>query len=55
MVKTVQRGDWVQLEMNINLPPLERAHRRQVKKRAELLWDEMQRRKRNHLGVSGKS
>lgn len=55
MIKTVQRGNWVQMEMGMNLPPLERIHRRQVKKRVELLWDEMQRKKRNNLGVSNQS
>jgi hypothetical protein len=55
MIRAVQRGEWVQLEMNMNLPQLERVHRRQVKKRGELLWDELQRKKKNTLGVSGKS
>jgi|GEM_PF-5880761 len=55
MVRVAQRGEWIQLEMSMNLPPLERVHRRQVKKRADLLWDEMQRKKRNNLGASDKS
>ncbi|MEM6884635.1 MAG: hypothetical protein AAF571_06335 [Verrucomicrobiota bacterium] len=58
MARVAQRGEWIQLEMSMNLPPLERVHRRQVKKRAEMLWDELQRRQRsqrNSLGASGKT
>ncbi|MEM6821150.1 MAG: hypothetical protein AAF558_04255 [Verrucomicrobiota bacterium] len=54
-MKSVERGQWVQMEMNMHVPRMERVHRRQIKQRAALLWDEIQKRKRMHLATPEKS
>jgi len=42
---------YVQMNFQMDVPLVERNHRRNVKRQAELLWDEMQRTKKKLLAT----
>jgi hypothetical protein len=52
MMKTLQPGEMVQMNFKLEVPVMEKRHRRDVKRRAEILWDRMQREKKNNLASS---
>lgn len=55
MMKTLQTGEVVQMKFKMDVPVMEKRHRRDVKRRAELLWDRMQREKKDHLASPDKT
>lgn len=47
MMKTLQNGEMVQMNFKLDVPVMEKRHRREVKRHAEILWDRMQREKKS--------
>ncbi|MGF1679513.1 MAG: hypothetical protein ACFCUX_10020 [Candidatus Methylacidiphilales bacterium] len=41
-MKTELRPQWVQIELKMDLPRVERIHRQRVKQKAGMIWDAIQ-------------
>jgi len=55
MLKSLQTGEMVQMNFKMDIPVMEKRHRRDVKRRAEILWDRMQREKNDPLASPDKT